>query len=282
MFQRNIPAFSQEYRVIAPDLRGHGQSGKGDAGHHVSRLAMDLKELIDHLKLPSGNIIGIGASLGCAVLWSFAELFTASEFSDMVFVDQAPLQNYATDGSWGAEHGSRGCNSDSSLANLRASLRLAPREVYRNTVESCLAYRSHPSYMDNETPMQRVEDEEFFVNIAEQSNSNFCGALMANHTSLDWRNSLSHIFSLSSCASTEILVIASTRSGCFPAKGPLAVVDLVSSGRKGRNTESRASGLIISWGGHWCYWEHPVKFNSLVISYLKGNDLDDYGQTYYS
>jgi pimeloyl-ACP methyl ester carboxylesterase len=61
---------SQTYRVIAPDLRGHGQSDKPVAGHHVSRLAMDLRELIDHLKLPLGQIRAVGGSLGCAVIWS--------------------------------------------------------------------------------------------------------------------------------------------------------------------------------------------------------------------
>jgi pimeloyl-ACP methyl ester carboxylesterase len=50
-------------------LRGHGVSEKPKAGYHVARLAMDLNNLIDHLKLPVGEILAIGTSLGAAILW---------------------------------------------------------------------------------------------------------------------------------------------------------------------------------------------------------------------
>lgn len=68
VFERNIPFLSKTYRVIAYDLRGHGKSDKPRSGYHVSRLAMDLKNLIDHLGLDK-DIRAIGTSLGCAVLW---------------------------------------------------------------------------------------------------------------------------------------------------------------------------------------------------------------------
>jgi pimeloyl-ACP methyl ester carboxylesterase len=69
VWRRNIPALSEVYRVIAPDLRGHGDSDKSIAGYHVSRLAMDLKNIIDGLQLAKGNIRVVGGSLGCAILW---------------------------------------------------------------------------------------------------------------------------------------------------------------------------------------------------------------------
>jgi hypothetical protein len=70
VWKRNIPALSQKYRVIAPDLRGHGESDTTTYGYHVARLAMDLKEMIDHLKLSHGQIKVIAGSLGCAIIWS--------------------------------------------------------------------------------------------------------------------------------------------------------------------------------------------------------------------
>lgn len=55
------------------DLRGHGESDKPNAGYHVSRLAMDLANFIEHMKLgPYGDgkkITAIGTSLGVAILW---------------------------------------------------------------------------------------------------------------------------------------------------------------------------------------------------------------------
>lgn len=71
---RNIESLSRQYRVIAPDLRGHGQSDKPRNGYHVFRLAMDLRELLIHVvggeqELASTPVKAIVGSLGCAVLW---------------------------------------------------------------------------------------------------------------------------------------------------------------------------------------------------------------------
>jgi hypothetical protein len=69
VWQRNIPALAEVYRVIAPDLRSHGVSAKPSTGHHVARLAMDLKEIIRHLRLAERQIRVIAGSLGCAIFW---------------------------------------------------------------------------------------------------------------------------------------------------------------------------------------------------------------------
>lgn len=61
-------AFQSQYRVISYDLRCHGESQHTKHGFHVSRLAMDLRELISHLGF-KGNIRAIGGSLGCSILW---------------------------------------------------------------------------------------------------------------------------------------------------------------------------------------------------------------------
>jgi pimeloyl-ACP methyl ester carboxylesterase len=72
VFSRNTTALSKDYYVVVPDLRGHGASDKPKAGYHVARLAMDLKNLIDHLKFTEGEISAIGTSLGAAILWYVA------------------------------------------------------------------------------------------------------------------------------------------------------------------------------------------------------------------
>jgi pimeloyl-ACP methyl ester carboxylesterase len=69
-----VQSLSQEHYVIVPDLRGHGDSDKPKAGYHVSRLAMDLKNLIENLKLAEGQISAIGTSLGAAILWYETEV----------------------------------------------------------------------------------------------------------------------------------------------------------------------------------------------------------------
>ena len=55
---------SEGFRVIMPDLRAHGQSGKPHGAEHYPRgiLARDLRELIDHLELTDFDLGGF--SLG--------------------------------------------------------------------------------------------------------------------------------------------------------------------------------------------------------------------------
>ncbi len=53
------PALAGEYRVICPDLRGHGWSGWPDDGDfHKARLADDAVALLDVLGLPRAHVIG--------------------------------------------------------------------------------------------------------------------------------------------------------------------------------------------------------------------------------
>lgn len=88
---------------------------------------------------------------------------------------------------------------------------------------------------------------------------------MADHTALDWRDAIKQSFGPGSGSTTKTLVVASTRSGCFPAAGPLKVVELANGGTEG----GLARGVAVEWGGHWCYWEQPEKFHELVLGFLK-------------
>lgn len=202
---------------------------------------------------------------------SFAELFGSSVFSHMVWVDQSPLQNYTSDGSWSSTHGNRGCNSAAALAHMQATLLYKPDDVYNGTIVSCLAYRSHPLPSDNISETVAADDEQFFRNIAREGDPIWFGKLMADHTSLDWRDSIGHSFGGSS--KTRILVVASHRSGCFPAAGPLSVVNDINNNSAAKFPDPIARGLAVDWGGHWCYWENPKKFNELALEFLMAKTL---------
>ncbi len=52
-------ALAKDYRVIAPDLRGHGQSGKPHgAEHYGPQMAKDIINLMDHLKIEKAHVAG--------------------------------------------------------------------------------------------------------------------------------------------------------------------------------------------------------------------------------
>ena len=65
-----VPEFSKSYRVIAFDLRGHGQSDKPAGPYHLPMLAADLAGLLQALRIPSAHLVGI--SLGGGVAFQFA------------------------------------------------------------------------------------------------------------------------------------------------------------------------------------------------------------------
>jgi pimeloyl-ACP methyl ester carboxylesterase len=205
---------------------------------------------------------------------SYAELFTAQDFSNVVLVDQSPLQNYTSDGEWGPDRGNKSCNSTASLAHIQATLKYRPEDVYNSTISSCLAYLSHPQEGDDISEATMASDRDFFLSIAKQGDPKWFGKLMADHTSLDWRDSIAQRFH----PRGRVLVIASSRSGCFPPAGPLRVVDLLNSESFNRSDDPLAVGVTIDWGGHWCYWENPEKFNTLVLDFLAGKRISNEAQ----
>ena len=61
-----LPELAKEYRVIAPDLRGHGKSDKPhDPKKYGRELAADVLRLLDHLKVKKAHVVGY--SMGSAV-----------------------------------------------------------------------------------------------------------------------------------------------------------------------------------------------------------------------
>jgi magnesium chelatase accessory protein len=72
-FARTLPGLSQTYRVITPDLPGHGCSAKGFAGRlGLDAMAQDLWSLCDTLQIQPKAIIGHSA--GAAIGLRMAEL----------------------------------------------------------------------------------------------------------------------------------------------------------------------------------------------------------------
>lgn len=156
-------------------------------------------------------------------------------------------------------------NNLQALEGLQRTLKTDPKTAHLGTIAACLGYRSHPQPGDpTEGSKAWQDDEAFFLTEALKGDGWWYGKLMADHTALDWRDAIQHSFGPGSESKTKTLVVASTRSGCFPAAGPLKVVELVNGGAEGGN----ARGVAVEWGGHWCYWEKPEEFNELVLGFL--------------
>jgi pimeloyl-ACP methyl ester carboxylesterase len=64
-----MPQLSKKYRVIAPDLLGHGQSAKPRTDYSLGAFAVCLRDLLDELEVDSATVVG--HSLGGGIAMQF-------------------------------------------------------------------------------------------------------------------------------------------------------------------------------------------------------------------
>lgn len=88
-YGRNIDELAKDRRVIALDMRSHGDSPNAASGHRIQRLAKDLREVIDALGLD--NVDVLGHSMGSSIIWSYLDLFGEEKLRRLIIVDQAPM-----------------------------------------------------------------------------------------------------------------------------------------------------------------------------------------------
>lgn len=87
-FSRQLTTLSRSWRALAVDHRGHGHSSAPAVGYHIHRLAADLREFLVARALDRVHLLG--HSMGCAVIWSYLELFGNDRLASLVLVDQMP------------------------------------------------------------------------------------------------------------------------------------------------------------------------------------------------
>lgn len=81
-------ALAADFRLVAIDLRGHGESSTVFETPTVERLAYDVGELAAHLGLEQALVVGW--SLGASVLWRLLAGPASHRFAGAVVVDMTP------------------------------------------------------------------------------------------------------------------------------------------------------------------------------------------------
>ena len=57
-WRHQIPVLAEHYRVVAPDLRGYGETAKPVGGYDKRTMARDIIELMRHLGCPRAVVVG--------------------------------------------------------------------------------------------------------------------------------------------------------------------------------------------------------------------------------
>jgi 3-oxoadipate enol-lactonase len=73
MWREQVEALRGLYRVIAPDLRGHGESGAPEGPALMEEMARDVAALLDGLRIGRAALVGL--SMGGYVTLAFLRLF---------------------------------------------------------------------------------------------------------------------------------------------------------------------------------------------------------------
>jgi pimeloyl-ACP methyl ester carboxylesterase len=88
-FKHQLEGLSDRYRVIALDMRGHGDSAKPNHGYRIHRLSKDVYEFLVANSL--ADVTLAGHSMGCSVIWGYWELFGGERIARLVLIDQMPM-----------------------------------------------------------------------------------------------------------------------------------------------------------------------------------------------
>ncbi|MEW5869352.1 MAG: alpha/beta hydrolase [Chloroflexota bacterium] len=69
MWQGVAPFFERAYRLVMPDLRGHGRSDKPPSGYHIDDMAGDIYGLMARLGIERAHVVGssLGAEVGLSL-----------------------------------------------------------------------------------------------------------------------------------------------------------------------------------------------------------------------
>jgi non-heme chloroperoxidase len=88
-FKHQLEGLSERYRVIALDMRGHGESSKPNHGYRIHRLSKDVYEFLVANSL--ADVTLAGHSMGCSVIWGYWELFGGERIASLLLIDQMPM-----------------------------------------------------------------------------------------------------------------------------------------------------------------------------------------------
>jgi len=241
MFSDQISAFSATHRVIAVDMRGHGDSSKPAHGYRMARLAKDLNEFLSGMNLSKVTLVG--HSMGCSVIWSHWDQYGSHNTHSMIIIDQAPCTTFGP--GW----------TDAEKAETGAVF--SPQSLYDTT--AALAG------IDGEVTTTALVNGMFFTKNFPESKKKYALAqnlkfprkpaadLLVDHCVQDWRDTIVRI-------NVPTLVVGAKGSFFNPKSQ-----EWIASKIPGAKLEIFE---VEEGGSHFMFMENPQKFNKIALNFL--------------
>lgn len=241
-FGRNIEDLAAAgSRVVALDMRGHGESAKPEGGYRIARLARDLAGVLDVLGIEKADMLG--HSMGSSVIWSYNDLFGPGRIRRIVVVDQAPsviAKPHWTE----AERLEAGCLFPSP-ADFAGFYRAVRATTETDATAALLKGMFTPQVSDADLRFIAQENLKFPRQQAAD--------LLHDHCYLDWRDTIRTLRNPTLVIGGETSIFSPRSQHWIASQIPGAEVEIFPT----------AEG-----GGHFMFFENPRRFNALVSSFL--------------
>ncbi len=241
MFKHQIEGLSSKYRVIAVDMRGHGDSDKPAHGYRIARLADDLHDFLHDVGL--NDVVLAGHSMGCSVIWSYWDSYGGDHISKLVLVDQAPTVTFWP--GWTDEQKQESGALFDGKALYDTCAGLAGPEGEKTTA----------GFVNGLFFTKGVAPEELAWVLKENLKMPRPAAarLLIDHCTQDWRDTIPRI-------DVPTLVVGGEASFFHPNSQRWIARQI-----RGAKVEIFGAG---EGGSHFMFMENPRKFNALVTEFI--------------
>jgi 3-oxoadipate enol-lactonase len=231
MWKEQVAGIGSIYKVIAPDLRGHGDSPAPEGDYTIDEMADDVIELLDRLGLDDPVVVG-GLSMGGYVAVSLVARYPERVRALMLMDTRA-----AADSPEAAQKREELARAVLAAGNAGPAVEaMTPRLFARITLEQ------RPERV---TPMREL--------MARNTPRGIVGALRAMASRPDRRADLAAI-------RVPTLVMVGEEDVVTPPSEAQSLADAISGARL----------EVIPEAGHLAPYENPAIANSVILRFLDG------------
>jgi pimeloyl-ACP methyl ester carboxylesterase len=239
-FRHQLDGLSDRYRVIALDMRGHGESDKPAHGYRISRLAKDVRDVIEALDLQEVNILG--HSMGCSVIWSYYDLYGPDRLAKLLLIDQMPM--IAGNPAWSEED------------RVNSGAIFTPQSLYEtiNALAGPDGIETTRGFIGNMVTKSIPEtDKEWIIERNLRMPRRHAATLLYNHATQDWRDLIPRL-------ALPTLVVGG-RTSLVPWRSQEWIAAQVPGARLEIFEEEEG-------GNHFMFIEGHEKFNAIVADFV--------------
>ena len=231
VFEGQIEAFRDRYRIIAVDPRAHGRSTVTTLGVDHTTHAQDIARLIGHLNLK--DIILVGWSFGAYETWGVVREIGLDNIKGIFNIDMSPQAVSTDETAW----------VEDKVQDICSTIR---------TIQTFAGFREVLESYTREVMFQREISDEEMDRIFDSARMPYHLACMeyALGVAGDYREEAKAADRCPTCH-TEMMVAEHWADAAVPYMQALCP-----------DTE------LHVLGGHMAFWEYPDKFNAILDTFL--------------